>query len=391
MDFEESSEDQAFRAEVRAWLDAHLVGELAAIGESGDLTAHPEARARWERELGAGGWIGVSWPAEYGGRGLTLLQQAIVGEEFARAGAPLRATFGEGLLGPTLIQFGTDDQKRRFLPPILSGTETWCQGFSEPGAGSDLAGLTTRARLDGDHWILDGQKLWTSQAIEADWIFALCRTSDEGPRHKGISFLLVPMDQPGVTVRPIRQITGTSEFNEVFFDGATTHADLVVGGVGNGWAVAMATLGFERGTNFLSQQVRYAREFWRLVDVARKNGAVDDALIRQRLARAYCGLEVMRWLGARTVSAYASGGAPGAEASVGKLFWSQWHQRLGELALDVIGPSAQLVGEGYALDPFAETFLFSRAHTIYAGASEIQRNILGERVLGLPREPGARG
>jgi alkylation response protein AidB-like acyl-CoA dehydrogenase len=391
MDFDESPEDQAFRAEVRTWLVEHLVGEAAEIGESGDLTASSEARARWERELGAGGWIGVSWPKEYGGRGLSLLQQVILGEEFARAGAPQRAFFGENLLGPTLIAFGTDAQKERFLRPILRGEETWCQGFSEPEAGSDLAALKTRAVLDGDRWLINGQKLWTSQATAADWIFALCRTSDEGAKHRGISFLLVPMDQPNVTVRPIRQITGTSEFNEVFFDGAATDASLVVGEVGQGWKVAMATLGFERGTAFLSQQVRFAREYWWIVDLARKNGAIEHPVIRQRLAAAYAGLEIMRYLGARTVTAFARGGAPGPEASVGKLFWSQWHQRLGQLEMDIIGPSSQIVGDGYALDVFQEAFLFSRAHTIYAGASEVQRNILGERVLGLPREPDAGG
>ena len=388
MDFHETPEDTAFRAEVQAWLAEHLVGRYAAIGEGQDLTASREDRAAWEHELGRAGWIGVSWPREYGGRGLPLSQQVILGEEFARAGTPQRAFFGENLLGPTLIAHGSDAQKERFLRPVLHGEEMWCQGFSEPDAGSDLAALKTRAVRDGDKWVIDGQKLWTSQATEADWIFALCRTSDEGVKHRGISFLLVPMHQPGITVRPIRQISGTSEFNEVFFDGATTDADLVVGGVGNGWKVAMATLGFERGTAFLSQQVRFARELWRIVDVARANGAIHHAVIRQRLAAAYAGLEIMRFLGARTVAAFARGAVPGAEASVGKLFWSQWHQRLGVLEMDIIGPSSQIVGEGYQLDGFQEAFLFSRAHTIYAGASEVQRNILGERVLGLPREPG---
>jgi alkylation response protein AidB-like acyl-CoA dehydrogenase len=387
VDFNETAEDAAFRAEVRQWLAEHLVGRFAAIGEGGDLTASSEVRAEWERLLGRSGWIGVSWPREYGGRGLSLLQQVILGEEFARAGAPQRATFGEGLLGPTLIAFGTDAQKERFLPPILRGEETWCQGFSEPDAGSDLAALKTRATLDADRWVVNGQKVWTSQATEADWIFALCRTSDEGVKHQGISFLLLPMDQPGITVRPIRQITGTSEFNEVFLDGATTAADLVVGGPGEGWKVAMATLGFERGTAFLGHQVRFARELEGVVEVARKQGSLDDAVLRQRLARAYAGLQIMRYLGARTVSAFAHGGTPGPEASISKLFWSQWHQRLGELEMDILGPASQIVEPGYGLDAFQEAFLFSRAHTIYAGASEIQRNILGERVLGLPREP----
>ncbi len=389
MSFDRAPDDEAFRAEVRAWLAEHLTGPFAEIGDGYDLAKDAKLRAEWERELGRGGWIGIGWPEEYGGRDLSLTQQVIFGEEYAGAGAPQRAFFGEGLLGPTLMVFGTDEQKQRFLPPILRGDETWCQGFSEPEAGSDLASLKTRAVLERDRWVVVGQKVWTSQAAEADWIFVLARTDPDAPKHKGISFLLMPMDQPGITVRPIRQMTGTSEFNEVFFDDAHARADLVVGGVGNGWKVAMATLGFERGTAFLSQHVRFTRELRRLIETARANGSLADPLVRQRVADAYVGLEVMRYNGSRAVSAFVRGAQPGPEASIGKLFWSQWHQRLGELEMDVVGMGSQVVGEGYAIDRFQETFLFSRAHTIYAGASEIQRNILGERVLGLPKEPEA--
>lgn len=387
MDFTYEPEDKAFRSEVRGWLADHLVGDFARVGGGYDLDNMVEARLAWEHELAAGGWIGLSWPEEHGGRGATLTQQLVFNEEYARSGAPQRAVFGESLLGPTLIQFGTEEQKQRFLPKILSAEELWCQGFSEPDAGSDLSSVKTRAVLDGSEWVLNGQKIWTSQAQFADWIFVLCRTSD-APRHKGLSYLLVPMSQAGVEVRPIRNLNGGGEFNEVFFTDASTAAELVVGGEGNGWKVAMGTLGFERGTAFLAQQVRFEQEYWRLVAMARHRGTDRDPRVRQRLASAYVGLEIMRYNGFRTVTAFMQGGVPGAESSIGKLFWSRWHQQLTELETDVLGPDAMILAsndDSVAL--FQGNFLFSRAHTIYAGASEIQRNIIGERVLGLPRDP----
>jgi alkylation response protein AidB-like acyl-CoA dehydrogenase len=283
--------------------------------------------------------------------------------------------------------FGSDEHKARFLPRILDDSERWCQGFSEPDAGSDLANVKTRAELNGDTWVINGQKLWTSQATTADWIFLLVRTEETTPKHRGLSFLLCPLDQPGVTISPIRNITGGREFNEIFFDNARTAADLVVGGIGNGFKVAMATLGFERGTAFMSAQERFTLEYWRLVDEARQRGVLADAVMRDRLAQAYVGLTLMRLSGYRTVTAFLQGRNPGPESSTGKLQWSTWHQRLGELAMDILGADAMVIGPDYRPGPFQESFLFSRAHTIYAGASEIQRNIIGERVLGLPREP----
>jgi alkylation response protein AidB-like acyl-CoA dehydrogenase len=343
----------------------------------------------WNRQLAAAGWTCLGWPAEHGGRGATLAQQVIFHEEYARAGGPARIGYlGEELLGPTLIAFGTVDQQQRFLPPIRAVTELWCQGYSEPGAGSDLASVATRAELDGDFWVITGQKVWTSLAVEADWCFVLARTEPGSRRSAGLSYLLVPMRQPGVTVRPIRQLTGTSEFNEVFFDGARTGRGNVVGAPGDGWRVAKATLAIERGVATLGQQVGFRRELDRLLEVARRGPARDDPLLRDRLARAWIGLEVMRAHAVRTLATPAA--EPAAAASVLKLLWSRWHQELGELAMDVLGaPSLLARGAPYDLDDWQRLFLFSRADTIYGGSSEIQRNIIAEQALGLPRQ--ARG
>jgi alkylation response protein AidB-like acyl-CoA dehydrogenase len=391
VDFRDTPEEAAFRDEVRTWLAENLISEFAPLthGRGVDRDEYWDLALTWERKLGEAGWIGLSWPQEYGGRGASFAEQVIFSTEYARADAPIRiGFFGEGLLGPTLVAYGTEAQKRRFLPPILKATELWCQGYSEPNAGSDLASVQTRGVLDGDEWVINGQKVWTTFAHHSDWCFVVTRTNPAAPAHQGISYLLVPMDQPGVTVRPLRQPTGTSEFNEVFFDDARTPADMVVGEVNGGWKVAMATLGFERGTAFLGQQIGFERELWQLVDVARKLGAADDPLIRQRLAQAYAGVKIMGYSGMRMVTALAKTGVVGPEASIGKLYWSTWHRNLGELAMAILGPAGQVFsGEGYQLDEFQRTFVYSRAGTIYAGSSEIQKNIIGERVLGLPREP----
>ena len=368
-----------------------MVGEFAALGGrggSGDETFGFEARLQWEHVLAADGWTGIGWPVEHGGRGASIAHQVIFNEEYVRARAPGRVSvLGEGLIGPTLIQYGTPAQRARFLPPILAGTELWCQGYSEPNAGSDLANVQTRAELDGDQWVVTGQKVWTSLAHQADWCFVVCRTEPGSIRHKGLSYLLVPMDQPGVDVRPITQLTRTSEFNEVFFDGARTSRANVVGEVGDGWRVALATLAFERGVGLLGHQVSFRRELDRLIDVARENGTASDPVIRQRLARSYAELEILRYDTLRSLSGFDGPVAP-PEASIIKLFWATWHRRLGELALDIRGP-AGVVAEGfpYELDEFQRTFLFSRSETIYGGSNEIQKNIIGERVLGLPPEP----
>ncbi|MGP8058639.1 MAG: acyl-CoA dehydrogenase family protein [Acidimicrobiales bacterium] len=391
MDLKDRPEDESFRKEVRTWLADHVVGEYAELGGrggSGDETFGFEARLRWERELAAGRWTCLGWPVEYGGRGASIAQQVIFNEECVRAGAPGRVgVVGEGLIGPTLIHFGTDAQKARFLPGIVAGSELWCQGYSEPDAGSDLANVATRAVLDGDEWVVTGQKVWTSLAHQADWCFVVCRTEPGSARHKGLSYLLVPMGQPGIEVRPIQQVTRTSEFNEVFFDGARTAADNVVGDVGDGWRVALATLAFVRGVAMLGHQLSFRRELDRVITVARANGRSDEPVLRQRLARAYVELSIMRYNTLRSLSGVEGPVAP-PEASIAKLFWGSWHRGLGELAMDVEGAgSTVLAGAPYALDDLQRTFLFSRAETIYGGSNQIQRNIIGERVLGLPPEP----
>ena len=391
MDLTYSREDESFRAEVRAWLQENLRGEFAGVrGRGGPGREHEafEERVAWDRHLAASGWTCLGWPSEHGGRGLSLLQQVIFHEEYARADAPARVShIGEELLGPTLMAFGTDDQKRRFLPGIRNVTELWCQGYSEPGAGSDLASVSTRARLEGDEWVVDGQKVWTSMAHVADWCFVVARTEPGSKRHAGLSYLLVPMGQEGVEVRPIEQLTGTSEFNEVFFDGARTDASLVVGEPGDGWKVAMGTLGFERGVSTIGQQVGFARELEGLVALARANGAIEDPRVRDRLVRARMGLEVMRLNALRTLAGFTTG-SEGPETSITKLVWATWHRSLGELALEVAG-AASLVSEAapYELDQWQRLFLFTRSDTIYGGSNEIQRNIISERVLGLPKEP----
>lgn len=381
--------DEQFRAEVRSWLTAELGGEfsdLVGVGRSGREDQAIERRLEWERRLGAGGWIGLGWSVEYGGRGATLMQQVIFHEEYARAGGPGRLMhMSEQLVGPTLLRFGSEEQKRRFLPGILAGEILWCQGYSEPGAGSDLAGVSTRAVLDGQEYVITGQKVWTSLAHVADWCFVLARTDPKQSRHAGLSYLLVPMDQPGIEVRPIRQITGTAEFSEVFFDGARTTIANVVGGEGAGWQVAMGTLGFERGVATLGQQIGFERELEAVVQVARDSGALDEPELRARIIRSWIGLRVMRYTAVSTLSS-VGGSAPGLEASISKLQWATWHRDLGELAVDVAGRAALVpAGDPYDLSAEQTLFLFSRADTIYGGSNEIQRNIIAERMLGLPR------
>ncbi|GAA3195746.1 acyl-CoA dehydrogenase family protein [Actinocorallia longicatena] len=377
----------SFREEVRAWLEEALDGEFAAArGLGGPGREHEgfEVRLAWERHLGKAGWTCLGWPAEHGGRGASLDEQVVFFEEYAKAHAPHRlGHIGEGLIGPTIIDFGTEAQKNRFLPPIQRGEELWCQGYSEPDAGSDLANVQTRAVLDGDEWVLQGQKVWTSLAHVADWCFVVARTEPGSERHKGLSYLLVPMNQDGIEVRPIVQPTGTSEFNEVFFDGARTAKDNIIGAPGEGWRVAMATLGYERGASTLGQQIGFRREFAAVLETARSNGTAAE--LRDRLTRSWVELEIMRLNALRTMKSLGAG-EPGPEVAVAKLYWSEWHQRLGELALDAAGPAGLLADDApYDLSDLQRIGLFSRSDTIYAGSSEIQRNIIAERTLGLPR------
>jgi alkylation response protein AidB-like acyl-CoA dehydrogenase len=378
--------DKALRAQVREWLAANLPAELVGKGGPGREHELVPERLEWERRLGAAGWIGIGWPVADGGRGLPWRQQVIFHEEYARSGAPGRAGHvGEQLLGPTLLMFGTTEQKARFLPGILAGTSLWCQGYSEPDAGSDLAGLRTRAALGADdQWHIDGQKVWTSLAQFADWCFVLARTDPRAERHRGLSCLLVPMRQAGIAVRPIVQLTGTSEFNEVFFTDAVAAAGDIVGAPGDGWRVAMGTLGVERGVSTMGQQLGFEREFTTVLAAARAHGRMDDPDIAARIADAWIGLQVMRFTAEATLGDSAVA-VPGAEANIAKLLWAPWHQRLGELAVDVLGPDACVTGPDYDLIDAQRLFLFTRADTIYGGSSEIQRNVIAERHLGLPR------
>jgi alkylation response protein AidB-like acyl-CoA dehydrogenase len=379
----EISDDQV-RAEIREWLAENLIGEFAELkGLGGPGSEHEafEERLAWNRHLAAAGWTCLGWPVEHGGRGATVSQRVIFYEEYARAEAPHKVNhLGEELLGPTLIAYGTPEQQQRFLPAIRDVTELWCQGYSEPGAGSDLANVSTTAVLDGDEWVINGQKVWTSLALQSQWCFVVARTEPGSTRHKGLSYLLVPLDQPGVEIRPIIQLTGTSEFNEVFFDSARTAADLVVGEPGDGWRVAMGTLTFERGVSTLGNQITYARELSRLAELAKSNGSADDPAIRERLAQAYVGLRTMRAYALATMDEERPG-----QDNVSKLLWANWHRDLGELAMEIIGKST-LLTDGGEMDEWQRLFLFSRADTIYGGSNEIQRNIISERVLGLPRE-----
>ena len=381
--------DDEFRGRVAEWLAANVPAELRGAGGPGREHEAFAERLAWNRRLAAAGWTCLGWPAAHGGHDATLRQQMIFHEEYARSRAPARvAVVGEELLGPTLIAFGTPEQRRRFLPPIAAVEELWCQGYSEPGAGSDLAAVATTAVPGGGPWVITGQKVWTSLAHVADWCFVLARTEPGSRRSAGLSYLLVPMRQPGVTVRPIRQLTGTSEFNEVFFDGARTELGHVVGAPGDGWRIAKATLEFERGVGMLGQQVGFRRELEELVELARRTEAGDDPLIRDRLARAWVGLEVIR---AYALDTLGESAGTGAEASVLKVLWSRWHQALGELAMDVRG-AASMAGAPMAgtddgdLDGWQRLFLFGRAETIYGGSDEIQRNIIATRALGLPRQ-----
>ncbi len=379
-------EVQEFRSEVRDWLAENLVGEYAALkGLGGPGREHEafEERLAWNRHLAAAGLTCLGWPTEHGGRGLSVAHRVAFYEEYAKANAPDKVNhLGEELVGPTLIAYGTPEQQQRFLPKILDVTELWSQGYSEPGAGSDLANVATTAVLDeeGGHWVINGQKVWTSLAHWAQWCFVVARSEKGSKRHAGLSYLLVPLDQPGVEIRPIIQLTGDSEFNEVFFTDARTDADLVVGEPGDGWRVAMGTLTFERGVSTLGQQIRYAREHSNLVEVARKTGAADDPLIRERLTRSWAGLRAMRSYALATMDEEQPG-----QDSVSKLLWANWHRELGEIAMDVQGMAGLTLPDG-EFDEWQRLYLFSRSDTIYGGSNEIQRNIIAERVLGLPRE-----
>jgi alkylation response protein AidB-like acyl-CoA dehydrogenase len=405
MDLTYPPEAESFRAEIRQWLEENLPEDWG----SPDFTMSREERRQfnedWTKKLYAGGWICASWPKEYGGRGLSLLQQVVLNEEFARAEAPLRADFfGDTLVGPTILQWGTEEQKREFIPRILSGTISWCQGFSEPDAGSDLASLKTRAELDGDEWVINGQKVWTTQAQFADYIFLLARTDPAAPKHAGISYLLVPMKQPGIEVRPIEQVDGSADFNEIFFSDARCPKQNVIGGVNNGWNVAMTTLGFERGSSATTGHRRFARELDHIIEEARVRRRDEDPVVRQGLARAWSNIKILQINGYRTLTDSLNGTHHAAAlGACNKMFWSEAHQQTMDLAINILGgegqvlrgdpegvellPGARRGRSDYPVDALQASFFFSRSESIWGGTAQIQRNIVGERVLGLPKGP----
>jgi alkylation response protein AidB-like acyl-CoA dehydrogenase len=409
---EYTPEAEAFRTEVQTWLTTNLPqGWFDKDFEmsSAERKAFNEA---WPTKLFEGGWICATWPVEYGGKGLSTLQGVVLAEEFANAKAPMRADFfGDTLVGPTLLQWGTEEQKKEFLPQILNGKMRWCQGFSEPNSGSDLASLKTTAVLDGDEWVINGQKVWTTGGHHADYCFLLTRTDPSVVKHAGITYLLVPMRQPGVEVRGIVQPDGTAEFCEVFFTDARCSKNNVVGGVNNGWKVANSTLAFERGMSATTGYRRFEEEFRLMSAAAKANGAINDDTIRQRLMQYYTKIQILRYNGLRSLSATLENKKDMGVLALGasnKMYWSEMHQRAMELALDINGANSMLINagpadgtwpgalrdkrrDGYPMSSMMSTFFFSRSETIWGGTSQIQRNIVGERVLGLPKEPKPAG
>ncbi|HEY7323556.1 MAG TPA: acyl-CoA dehydrogenase family protein [Streptosporangiaceae bacterium] len=405
MELDLGPEIARFRAELRDWIAAEAPAALEGLtdwrtaataggGRGARLAAaqaHP-VYAEWAEKLLARRLICPQWPEEFGGQGMDAVRVAVLNEEFDRAGVP-RVTrgMGESLVGPSIIVHGTPAQQAHFLPRIVSGEDVYCQGFSEPGHGSDLAAVQTRGVVDGDEVVITGQKVWTSGAARANRMFVLCRTDPGVPKHAGLSYVLIDFTDPAVQFRPIRQMSGAQEFCEDFLDGVRAPLFNVIGGLGNGWRVAMTTLGHERGGRATVQHLGFEREFWELADTARKRGKDGDPLVRQQLAWAYTHVELMRYSGVRTLAQVAGGRPPGPEASVAKLFWSEYHKRLGEVAMSIEGLDGLLrpEGPGYPTGRWQNVFLSSRAGTIFSGTSEIQRNIIGERALGLPKEPRA--
>jgi len=389
-----SPKDELFRQEIASWLASNLCGEFDVIrgrGGPGDQHMFIDERKAWEQKLYQGGWTCIGWPPEYGGRDASIEEQVIFNEEYARAQGPGRAGhIGETLVGPTLIAFGNQDQKDRYLPEILRGEAFWCQGYSEPGAGSDLANVKTGAQFDDatQQWFISGQKVWTSLARESDYCFVIARTDAKSVGHHGLGFFLVPIDQTGVTIRPIEQLTGTSEFNEVFFDDAQCSVEDIVGEPGDGWKVAMGLLGFERGISTLGQQMLFQNELDEIITLAKTNGSAKNPQIRQRIAEAHIGLRIMRFNSMRVLSSEGADGSLQKESMIYKLYWSSWHRNLGKLAMDVMGAESEVLKGGpYQLNRLQSMYLFSRADTIYGGTNQIQRNLIAERALGMPREP----
>ena len=383
-----SQQEELFRQECADWLNDQMAGEFRDIKGITKLTGSPERRKEWEQQLAAYRWSCIGWPSEWGGRDATLAQQVIFAEEYARAGVPGRVNhIGIELAGPTILTFGTEEQKQRFLPGIAADKTIFCQGFSEPNAGSDLASVRTKARLEDGEWVVNGQKIWTSLAHISDWIFVVTRTEEGSKGPKGLTFLMMPIDQPGIEIRGIRQINGDAEFNETFFTDARCPADSLIGAVGDGWRIAMGLLAFERGVSTLGQQMGFRNELDEIIAAAKANGAAKDPLIRQRLAKAEVGLRLMRYGAMRMLSQTDHSRIDGAALTY-KIQWASWRRNLGELAMDILGQGGEISDHAdYEWDTLPNLFLFSRADTIYAGTNQIQRNLIAERGLGLPREP----
>ena len=398
MDLTLTPEQETFRETVRAWLRANIPEEWARQTVAGSDIPRVEAYdllRRWQRTLYDAGVLGLTWPVEYGGRGLTFVEEIILQQEMALAKAPpVLNVLGIGMAGPTIIAYGTEEQKKRYPAKILSCEEIWCQGYSEPNAGSDLAALQTRAVRDGEHWVLNGQKVWTSFAQFADWMMLLARTDPAAPRHKGITYFLLDMKLPGITVKPLRQITGDAEFNEVFFDSVRVHESEVLGGVNSGWRVGVTTLMYERLTLGFGLQVRLRIALDGLIEMARRvektgRAVTKDPLTRQKLAQLWIETESLKYTGARALTRLLRGELPGPEASAGKVTWVDVNQRLQEIAMEIQGPYSQLRrGSEWAVEggAWAHSFLRSRANSIEGGTTEIQKNIIAERVLGLPKD-----
>lgn len=403
MDVDYPPQAEEFRGRIRAFLAQHLPPEWPGGGALPPDERRTASR-RWRQCLAENALVAVSWPREYGGAGLSVIEQVVLEEEFARCGAPERTEndlLGIQLLGNTLIAMGTEEQKRHFLPRILSAEDRWCQGFSEPEAGSDLASVATRAVLDGTDWVINGQKIWTSAGPTANWIFVLCRTDTHVAKHRGLSMLLVPMGQPGVIVRPIVNAAGHASFSEVFFTDARTRGHNIVGGVGAGWLAAMTVLGFERSSQVTTAAVNFGRDLDRLRELAKDRRLDSDARIRDALAWCYSRVQIMRYQGYRGLTSLSSGREPGREAAISKVVWSEYFRRYTELAVEILGidalsPSGPGNGEALIVpEPgtpnsvarWMDELLYARAATIYAGSSQIQRNVIGEQLLGLPKEP----
>jgi hypothetical protein len=392
---------EAFRAEIREWLEANKPQELIGVNAEEAQRQRNPALSAWAKKLTEAGYMCVAWPKEYGGRGLTGVEVAVLNEEFARANVPrITRGMGEWLVGPSIIVWGSEEQKRKFLPRIVDGTDRYCQGFSEPDAGSDLASLKTRGVIDGEEVVISGQKVWTSGATEANMMFCLARTDQDAPKHAGISYVLLPMfkddgSSNGIELRPIRQPHGMSHFTETFLTESRAPVANIIGGMNNGWRVTMTTLGNERGGNATTQHVEFTKQFWAAVELLKANGKINDPIIRQELAWAFTHVEIMRYNGLKVLSEVIARKEPGPGASVNKMFWSEYAQKFAERMMNARGADAMLAVEAengkYSVDRWTSLFFQHRSSTIWGGTAQVQRNIVGERVLGLPKEPGQKG